>query len=71
MLDIDLDFFGIIYVFQFFLDVGMFIVFLNMMNGVFWKLFCLKIVKEEQETDRVLVKVLRLFQNVLDCKIKL
>lgn len=47
MLDIDLDFFGIIYVFQFFLDVGMFIVFLNMMNGVFWKLFCLKIVKEE------------------------
>lgn len=70
MLDIDLDFFGTTHVSQPLLDVGMPIASLNMMNGVLWKLFCPKTVKEEQETDRVLVKALRLFQNALDCKTK-
>lgn len=70
MLDIDLDYFGCTHVSQPLVDSGMSVALLTMMNGVLWKLFCPKSVQEEQETDKVLVKSLNLFQTALDCKSK-
>ena len=71
MLDVDLDFFGTTHVSQPLMDLGISMASLNMMNGVLWKLFCPKTVREEQETDKVLVRALHLFLNALECKSKL
>ncbi|XP_061181160.1 UPF0489 protein C5orf22 homolog [Saccostrea echinata] len=70
MLDVDLDYFGCTHVSQPLVDLGMPVASLKIMNGVLWKLFCPKSVKQEQDTDKILVKALNLFLVALDCKSK-